>query len=263
MKKTTWILTALILAIAAGTAMAAAIFAFQSGEKTKNAASAAGGTFYVMEGKLTPKGSLAETGKAQYAKKVVVRKSKPKDFVVVLDPGHGGKDNGASRDNVLEKDVNLAIAKFAEAKLKELGYQVFLTRDADDFISLQGRVDFAAEKKADVFVSFHQNSSGYPDVKGMETYCTSESSGEDGKEFARLLHKAAVKQSGTRDRGILDNASLFVTRENHMPAVLMELGFLTNEAERKNLSSAAYQEKLAQGITEGIHTFLCPNAQTK
>lgn len=261
MKKTGWILIALILAaVAAGTAIAAAIFAFQSGEKTKNAASAAIGTFYVMEGKLTPKGSLAETGKAQYAKKVVVRKNKPKDFVVVLDPGHGGKDNGASREGVLEKDVNLAIAKFAEAKLKELGYQVFLTRDSDDFISLQGRVDFAVEKQADVFVSLHQNSSEYPDVKGMETYCTSESSGEGGKEFARLLHKAVAKKSGTRDRGILDNDSLFVTRENHMPAVLMELGFLTNEAERKNLSSAAYQEKLAQGIMEGIHAFLCPDA---
>lgn len=213
----------------------------------------------VMDGKLSMEASLKETSSGSYVEKVAsVQPKKPEEIVVVIDPGHGGTDDGGYRNGVGEKDINLAIAKSVESILSEKGYQVILTRDSDKAVSLEERVKLAEEKGADACISIHQNTCEWDNVMGLETWYCSQKTGEDGERLAKLLQMYATLQSGAQDRGILDNDSLYITRESSMPTCLVETGFLSNAVERNNLTTSEYQEKLAKGIAQGIDLFFCP-----
>lgn len=212
-----------------------------------------------MDGKLSEKSSLYETSSGNYVERVAAAQpKKPEEIVIVIDPGHGGEDDGCFRDGIGEKDLNLAIAKSVESKLSEIGYQVILTRDSDKAVSLEDRVGFAKEKGADACISIHQNACEWNNVTGVETWYCSQNAGEDSERLAKLLQMYTTLQSGAQDRGILDDGSLYITRENSMPTCLVETGFLSNTEERNNLTTSEYQEKLAKGIAQGIDLFFCP-----
>lgn len=180
------------------------------------------------------------------------------DIVVVIDPGHGGEDEGCSRAGVEEKNINLEIALKVENGLEELGYQVIMTRSGDEAVELDDRVDMAKTARADAYISIHQNASEEAKVSGIETWYGVEHSADDSKRLAQLIQKYTVSEAESTDRGIIEDDSLRVVRENIAPACLVETGFLSNADERAKLQTEEYQKALAEGIVNAVDLFFHP-----
>ncbi len=178
--------------------------------------------------------------------------------VIMIDPGHGGDDEGCGRGDVLEKEINLQIAYILQDKLTQMGYEVILTRREDVYISLEERVEIANSSNADIFISIHQNAYEGTEAMGMETWYSSEASGKDSGRLAKLIHQNLVEETECEDRGICEDEELKVIREVKMSACLVETGFLSNFKERALLTDAEYQAKIAEGIAEGVELYFHP-----
>lgn len=172
--------------------------------------------------------------------------------VIVIDPGHGGYDPGATRNNVFEKDMTLNVATLLEEMLKTQGATVIMTREDDKFVSLEDRVVLSNNKKPDIFVSVHINSSENAEAHGMETHYFK----DDSLELAKSIHQAMTSEIEETNRGIL-KSRFYVIRFTNQPSVLLELGFISNDDERNLLLLPEQQEKFAQAITEGIYNYFC------
>ena len=181
------------------------------------------------------------------------------DIKVMLDPGHGGEDEGCSRKEVLEKDVNLQIAKAVESRLLELGYQVVFTRADDTSLTLEQRVELANAAGVDAYISIHQNAceEQSSDISGIETWYN-ENKGESSKRLAQLIHNDVILYTEARDRQVIADDTLRVIRETDMPACLVETGFLSNRQEREKLCTEEYQGRIAEGIASGIELYFFP-----
>lgn len=177
--------------------------------------------------------------------------------VVIIDPGHGGADEGCAREGIKEKDINLTIAKLVQGKLEILGYQVLMVRDDDSYIAKEDRVIYANGSQADIYVSIHQNASEDVSVTGMEVWYEEDGS-RDNKRLAQLINQQTIQSTGAAERELRGNADFHVTGETTMPACLIETGFLSNAEERGNLATAEYQEKIAEGIAQGIELYFHP-----
>jgi N-acetylmuramoyl-L-alanine amidase len=175
--------------------------------------------------------------------------------LVIVDPGHGGKDSGApGRGGVLEKDIVLSISQKLAALLEQQGLQVKMTRNSDYFVDLAPRVDMAQRAGADLFVSIHANSiSGRPDVRGLETYHYGK-----GEGLARTIHSNILQSMDIPDRRVR-SARFFVLRKNSMPAVLVETGYVSNSYEASRLSDPDYQNQMARAIARGIMQYIQQN----
>lgn len=170
---------------------------------------------------------------------------------IVIDPGHGGKDPGATGGGVQEKAVVLNVSKKIAAFLEAKGCTVMLTRETDVFIELSDRARMANAAKADLFVSIHCNSVGSnARVSGMEVYHYTRAS-EAAKRAARVIYDHLLPVCGLRGRGIKPQ-DFAVLRETAMPAVLVELGFISNPSDCRKLINFAWQERAAEAIAEGI-----------
>jgi N-acetylmuramoyl-L-alanine amidase len=173
--------------------------------------------------------------------------------VVMIDPGHGGKDSGApGLGGLLEKDVVLPISKRIAAVLQQQGVQVLLTRDSDYFVELQGRVDMAERTNASLFVSIHANSvGGRPNVNGLETYYY-----DSGLGLARVVHSTILQSIPTlRDRGVR-KARFYVLRKSSMPSILVETGYMSGQEDNPRLGTPEYQNQMAEAIANGILLYL-------
>ena len=182
----------------------------------------------------------------------------PGDILIVLDPGHGGEDEGCARDGVEEKEVNLGNAHEIQRKLLEKGYQVKLTRNQDMELTLEDRAKTANETGADLYISIHQNSSQEANADGIEVWYSRQNQGEESERLSRIIQKYAVQNTGAKSREIVENEELYVIRECTMPSCLIETGFLSNKAECDKLAAAEYQERLGDGIAAGIDAYLNP-----
>ncbi len=176
-----------------------------------------------------------------------------KTVQVVLDAGHGGRDQGTSYQDVLEKDINLAVAKKTQELLEQAGCTVQMTRDTDVKIDNYERAAIANRAEAQVFVSVHCNFLESGEADGIEIYYDGGKT-ESGSLASRILREM-IAETGARDRGV-KTEDFIVTRETEMASVLIELGYLSDSQERQNLASSAYQEKLAQGIAQGVLSYL-------
>ncbi|WP_222599211.1 N-acetylmuramoyl-L-alanine amidase [Aquibacillus kalidii] len=175
-----------------------------------------------------------------------------KSKVIVIDPGHGGRDVGAiGISGSFEKDHTLKTALVLKSYLELLGAEVILTRDSDQYLSLSGRASVANNKMADLFISIHYNSTPqYPTASGVSTYYYS----ERDKLLAETIQQEILVSTSMEDRGI-HQESYQVTRMNHRPSLLLELGFLSNPEQEENIQSNVFQSKLAQGIISGIEHY--------
>lgn len=175
-------------------------------------------------------------------------------YRVVLDAGHGGTDSGAiSVTGRYEKDFNLAVIKRI-AKILEADSQldVQLTRTDDSTVELNDRAPFANDREADVFVSVHANNfKTNPSIRGVETYYTR----EDSAALAAILHKKILGATGSADRKVR-TADFRVTKYTEMPAVLCEIGYLSNAEEEKQLFDESVQARVAASIAAGIKEYL-------
>ena len=173
---------------------------------------------------------------------------------IVLAPGPGGGRTGAPYGGRAGKPLNLSGSPKLQAILRGYGYNVVMTRTGDADVGLYERADIANAVEADLFVSLHSNAApNYSDFSGIYTYYHP-SSGR-GARLAQAIQTPLTRLTGGIDRGI-KSADFVVLRETEMCAVLVEMGFMTNHDELMDLIDDGYQDKLAQGIAEGIVTYL-------
>nr|WP_242403849.1 N-acetylmuramoyl-L-alanine amidase [Paenibacillus pini] len=173
--------------------------------------------------------------------------------VVVIDAGHGNQDPGTiGVTGKKEKDFNLAMAqKVGQLLSNESGIDVVLTRSDDTFLKLEERAKIANSLNADVFISIHANSSTSSAASGSETYYQRDGS----KALASVMHKYLVKSTGLSDRKVR-YGNFHVIRETKMPAVLLEVGYLSNGKDESTLFTESVQDSVAQGIVSGIKEYL-------
>ncbi len=185
--------------------------------------------------------------------RAVVPRSKP---LVIIDPGHGGQDPGTiGIAGIQEKNVVLPISLDVVEELKKQGVEVRLTRDRDYFVSLEGRTDMANDIDADLFVSIHANAINLsrPDVNGLETYYY-----QSGLRLAEIIHWNILNTVNIQNRNIR-RARFFVLRHSTMPAVLVEVGFLTGAEDSSRLKDPDHRRQMAQAIARGIIQYIKEN----
>lgn len=184
-----------------------------------------------------------------------VRPTPPKRIGrVVLDPGHGGKDPGATSSlGYYEKDLVLAVSKMVAAELTARGVEVIMTRTDDRFLELEDRPAVAARTRSDLFVSIHADAAANRSATGFTAYVDRSPSRESLGAANAILRRMCA--SCTPSRGV-KNADYRVLVHSRTPAVLVELGFLSNRAEARKLNTAAYQRTVAQAVALGIYDAL-------
>ncbi|UFJ38994.1 SH3 domain-containing protein [Brevibacillus humidisoli] len=180
----------------------------------------------------------------------VIKQNQLKGKVIVVDPGHGGEDNGAtgSSFSTLEKVVNLQVSKLLKNKLEAAGATVILTRSDDRKLSLQNRVDIAVENKADLFVSIHHNT--HPSSLTNGTIIFYYDKGNSSK-LASLVQSEVVKATNYKNLNAR-YGNYYVLRENTVVSILAEIAFLSNYQDELRVRSSKHQELAAEGIYRGI-----------
>ncbi|ETI66962.1 SH3 domain-containing protein [Neobacillus vireti] len=178
-----------------------------------------------------------------------------KNKTIVLDPGHGGGDNGATgAAGTLEKELTLRTAQLLYDKLRAAGANVYLTRNNDSFLPLPSRVNTARAYHADAFISLHYDSNLDRSVRGMTGYYYHSYQ----KSLADTLYASTVAQTKLKNRGVRFG-DFHVVRENSQKAVLMELGYLSNPEEEMTLKSSGFQESAASGLYDGLARYFKSN----
>lgn len=173
--------------------------------------------------------------------------------VIVIDPGHGGGDPGAvGIGGIHEADIVLSIAQQVAELLEAQGVQAVLTRSDDREVELEPRVELADSVGADLFVSIHANaiSLSRPDVNGIETYYY-----DTGESLATSIHNSLVAATGMADRGVRQ-ARFYVLTQTSMPAVLVEVGFVTGREDAARFQSATARSQIAAAIAQGILRYI-------
>lgn len=250
--------------------------------------------------------SEAKTTKAN-SNNDILMSSKPQTLskrkIIVIDPGHGGKDSGALGNNLKEKNIVLSIAKKVGVDLAKHGHKVYYTRDKDIFINLRKRTAMANKVNADLFISIHANAApnkaSIDRLNGIETYFLSPTRSERSKNVAELENKGDIgdmnefskqtflnflnrekiissnklaidvqkymlnslqKSFDVKDNGVRE-APFWVLVGAGMPAILIEVGYITHPVEGKNLGTEKYQKLLAKGISDGITAYFDKNPQ--
>ena len=208
---------------------------------------------------------------------------------IVIDPGHGGKDPGAVSQARQEKQIVLNLSKVLRDILVKKGYNVRLTRETDVFLPLRKRTQFATSQKADLFISIHTNASISNKAVGIETYYLAlasdesaritamrenagaeynmkeldalvgrilkESKSTESRRLAELIQAQLTSGKQVRNRGV-KHAPFVVLIGTKVPAVLVEVGFISNPTEGKKLTTKAYQRQLATAIAKGIEQYI-------
>jgi len=220
-------------------------------------------------------------------------------YIVVIDAGHGGKDNGASYQGRREKKIVLSIAQKLKRLLRRDGFKVYMTRDSDRFVKLPKRTEFANKKMANIFVSIHANAAPTPRTarvfNGIEVYYLSKAHSQRAKDAAEkennamlenkdfytkndylsLLNREKIIESHklgldvdkkilsrlrreyiSVDNGGVKSANFWVLVGAQMPAILVEVGYISHPIEGEHLMENNYQSLLAKGIADGIKRYL-------
>lgn len=180
-------------------------------------------------------------------------------FLVVVDAGHGGKDPGArGAQGTLEKNLVLQVAKILRLRsfaLPEL--EIILTRTDDTYVELTGRTAIANRRRADLYVSIHANAHNDSRAKGVETWISERLTGTKRAQslnLAELIQAEMIQMLPVLNRGV--KAQRLYLRYADMPSALVELGFLTNLEEEKELNRLSYQVHAADAILAGIMDYL-------
>lgn len=201
----------------------------------------------------------------------------PEEFAgvkIVIDPGHGGADGGASSGEVVERDITLSISHELKKRLEKKGATIVMTRtkegDAlsehapkEEFSTLRERKmadlklreSIAVDEKPDVFISVHVNA--IPDAKWRGAQVFYHKGGHPEGEFlAKAIQSSFQANLKNTEREALAISGVYILKKSPVPSVLVETGFISNEAEKALLVDPKYQEKVADAILEGIQVFL-------
>ncbi|QAS52641.1 N-acetylmuramoyl-L-alanine amidase CwlD [Halobacillus litoralis] len=189
--------------------------------------------------------------------------------VIVLDPGHGGPDGGASgKDGTEEKDITLQLAEYLQDYLQQAGALVYLTRYEDTDLSSEGagslsrrksedirnRVQYIKEKEADFYLSLHLNAIPSAKWSGAQTFYNPEVA--DSEHLAKFIQSEIRSNMENTDREALGLTNIYLLKHVEAPGALVEAGFLSNETERELLKTDEYQRKIAASIYQGVLRFV-------
>lgn len=217
---------------------------------------------YVIKIKLSEGTTVAEMPGDGYANGVnlnfeneALKNSVWRNTLVVVDAGHGGYDSGAVGSKVTESKLTLLAAKELEKKLQSVGFKTYMIRDADVKIAPSYRMRVANDIGADLVVSIHINAAENPDAQGVEVLYAEEATGKK-KEFAQILQNNLISALGSVNRGIVHRQNLYMCRVPTMPSALVELGFITNEAEQARMMTSAFMKTAAKAMLDAIIEFL-------
>lgn len=192
--------------------------------------------------------------------KTVQEETAPKETIVVVDAGHGGKDPGKIGVNdVLEKDLNLAIAKRVQVGLEKEGIQVVMTRKEDvseesKLGDMKKRVELINEIHPAITVSIHQNSYSDPSVRGAQVFYFTHSKASE--EAASVMQEMLRTYDSENTRQIKANDIFYMLKKTEVPTIIVECGFLSNPTEAEKLTSEEYQQQMADAICKGIIKWL-------
>lgn len=177
------------------------------------------------------------------------------DKIIVVDAGHGGRMPGAVKKGIYEKNINLEIVKQIKAVFDEVddkSLKVYYTRLDDGDPSLAERTNLSNYVDADLFISIHNNSSNsgfFNNQNGTLVLYSADDVGEfNSRRFAEICLEHITESAGSKKIGIRDGDDLYVVRYNNAPAILIEVGYMTNTTELNNLTNPEYQRKVAEGI---------------
>ena len=193
--------------------------------------------------------------------------------VIFLDPGHGGRDSGAFYYNIAEKNLNMQIYKKLRKELEGLGYTVLTSRESDVYVDfVTERSKMVNKTNSDMFISIHFNatSNSASNVSGIQTYSYEQNPDyptkinsqwhnhpdriSESNRLAAAIHSSLLAETGAKNAGLL-HSSFAVLRETNKPAVLLELGYMSNFDENQRIRNDAYQNKLVKGIVKGIQQY--------
>ncbi|MFJ7669517.1 N-acetylmuramoyl-L-alanine amidase [Lysinibacillus sp. NPDC097195] len=179
-----------------------------------------------------------------------------KNRIIILDPGHGGKDPGAVVGSNSEKAITLKVGTLVRQKLEAAGANVKMTRTGDTYPSLQDRVDFTDANFGEIFVSIHVNSASSTAATGTETYyaVTTGDMYQEDIDLATFVNNQIVNNLNMKNRGVKEQ-QYYVIRNTLIPAILVELGFLTNSEDRGKMTDDQYIELFAEAIYKGIYQY--------
>ena len=195
------------------------------------------------------------------------KKAKKDQVVIVVDPGHGGEDPGkVGINDVLEKDLNLQIAKKVKKLLEEAGIKIVMTRTNDKVPDakkedLNQRVQLINDTKPKLALCIHQNS--YPDakIKGAQVFYHTIT--PEAEDVASIVQEQLRTVDPTNTRQIKENDTYFMLKNTQVPTIIVECGFLTNPDEAAKLTQEDYQDQLAQAICEGIIKWMNGNGESE
>ena len=195
------------------------------------------------------------------------KKAKKDQVVIVVDPGHGGEDPGkVGINDVLEKDLNLQIAKKVKKLLEEAGIKIVMTRTNDKVPDakkedLNQRVQLINDTKPKLALCIHQNS--YPDakIKGAQVFYHTIT--PEAEDVASIVQEQLRTVDPTNTRQIKENDTYFMLKNTQVPTIIVECGFLTNPDEAAKLTQEDYQDKLAQAICEGVVKWMSGDAENE
>jgi N-acetylmuramoyl-L-alanine amidase len=174
--------------------------------------------------------------------------------LVVIDPGHGGRDPGAvGIGGLREKDVILPISLEVARLLEQQGVSVLLTRSTDYFVSLEERAQMANRARGTLFVSIHANAAGRAGANGVETFYFS-----SGRGLAEAIQNSIIQTFDVRNRGV-KQARFYVLRNTSMPSALVEVGFVTGTEDAPRLREPNYRSQMAAAIAQGILAYIQQN----
>jgi N-acetylmuramoyl-L-alanine amidase len=177
-----------------------------------------------------------------------------KTITVVIDAGHGGHDDGMKTAGYSEKEIVASIAQKIKNSNFNQNVNIHLTRTDDSFISLQDRAKLINDLKPDLVLSLHVNGNKNAEVSGVEFYVSPKNAKyEDAKKIAEDLNNRFVTNHNLKSRGVKE-ANFLLLRDSEYPTITVELGFLSNENDRKYLTDENQQEKIAATILELIST---------
>lgn len=196
-------------------------------------------------------------------------KENKKNFVILIDPGHGGIDGGAqAKDGTMEKNINLKISSKLKDNLKKYGYSIFMTRDSDKGLyiesgkirkkkieDLNNRVKMKKNTNCNVFISIHLNMFPQSQYYGAQVWY---SKNEHSKYLAKIIQTNLIKdldKSNIRHEKPALNSYKILRENDCMPSVIVECGFLSNEQEKEKLKSDDYQNKIAKSIACSINQY--------
>ncbi len=170
---------------------------------------------------------------------------------IIIDPGHGGYDPGAQNNGIYEKDLALDVSRRVKKYLEGAGFYVMMTREQDKTVSLKERVALTNKENPDLFLSIHVNASRNPDIRGVETHWYTIKS----RPLAMHVQDQMVNRVVIPDRG-LKNSRFYVLRHTKVPAILAEIGYMSNEIEMAQLMTEERKEASARAIAEGIINYI-------